>query len=89
LPDGFSSLRWGRWIDKLYFNSRVNVYILDFWLHGTTTDDNCIGIPTGSSATASVSVYLLDGGGNSQRALEMTIRKEEEDTAAGMKLPCT
>jgi len=66
----------------------VNVYVLDFWLHGTTTDDNCIGTPTGSSATASVSVYLLDGGDSSQRALEITIRKEEDDTAAGMKLPC-
>jgi len=67
----------------------VNVYVLDFWLHGTTTDDNCFGTPTGSSATASVSIYLQDGNRASQQAREITIRKEEDDTSAGMKLPST
>jgi len=83
--------RFGRWIERQHGNSAdaLVVYVLDIWVHGTTTDDNCIGTPTGSSATASVSVYLLDGDGSSQRALEITIRKEEDDTTAGRKRSCT
>jgi len=81
--------RWGRWISENYLSSKVTVWVLDIWVHGTTTDDNCIGTPTDSSATASVAVHLLDGDGTSQSAREITIRKVEDDTSAGRKLPCT
>jgi len=85
--------RGGKWIDQQYSSNRVKVYVLDIWVHGTTTDDNCTGIPTGSSATASVSIYLLDGDNNSQRALEITLRKQEDnDALRGARygvFPCT
>jgi len=85
--------RFGRWISRSYSSDQVDVYVLDIWVHGTTTDDNCTGIPTGSSATASVSIYLRDGNGNSQRALEITLRKQEDNDALRGALygvfPCT
>jgi len=93
--------RGGRWIKKDHysytgeydFDTGVSAMVLDIWVHGTTTDDNCTGIPTGSSATASVSIYLLDGSSNSQRALEITLRKQEDnDALRGARygvFPCT
>jgi len=36
-----------------------------------------------------VDLYLLDGDGNTQRARNFFIRKEEDDTEAGRKLPCS
>ncbi len=88
--------RWGRWISDDYTvtGGIVSIYVLDIWVHGTTTDDNCIGIPTGSSATASVEIYLLNGTGAKTTANAVyTIRKQEDnDRLRGARygvFPCT
>jgi len=82
--------RWGDWISQQHTTSGVTVHVLDIWVHGTTTDDNCIGTPTGSSATGSVEIYLLDGDGSTTGQQKLfSIRKVEDDTSTGMKPPCT
>jgi len=95
--------RFGRWIQSRNYgqytgtfdlNTAVKVWVLDIWVHGTTTDDNCTGIPTGSSATASVEIYLLEGNGAKTTANAVfTIRKQEDNDGARGAMygvfPCT
>jgi len=86
--------RFGKWIQRSHGARKVIVYVLDIWVHGTTTDDNCTGIPTGSSATAGVDIYLLDGANAKTTANTVyTLRKMEDDDAKRGALygvfPCT